>query len=84
MKEDIIYTHDKAAEIIEMFEALLIKNKICIPSPEDDERDPEDQIGLFGSVYSNLLDDIESELVNMLKVCKAGGEIITDQFSGTT
>ncbi len=84
MKDDKIYTHDIASEIVERFETLLIENKMRIPSPEDDQRDPEDQVGLYGSVYSNLLDNIESELVCMLKKCKAGGEIITDQFSGTT
>ncbi len=83
MKDDKIYTRDIAAGIVERFETLLIENKICIPSPEDDQRDPGDQIGLYGSVYSNLLDDIESELVCMLEKCKAGGEVVTDQFSGT-
>ena len=37
-----IYTHDEAAYIIELFEELLVANNIKLPSPEDDDRDPDE------------------------------------------
>ena len=39
-KFDPIYTRDEAADIVEMFEKILLDNDISIPSPEDDERGP--------------------------------------------
>lgn len=61
-----IYTRDEAAKIVEMFEDILVENDISIPSPEDDERDPEDKLGLYGSTYSDLLDGVEEVLKSMI------------------
>ena len=79
----IIYTHDEAAQIVELFENILLKHDICIPSPEDYDRDADDILGLYGSTYSNLLDLVEERLKELLIRCKNGEEIVEDEFSGT-
>lgn len=55
-----------AADIVEAFENVLIENNICVPSPEDEERNPEDMLGLYGSVYFGLLDYTESRILDAL------------------
>ena len=77
-----IYTHDEAAKIIEAFEDILAEHDICIPSPEDDERGPENMTGLYGSVYSELLDHIEELLIDITNACKSGSDVIEYEFSG--
>lgn len=79
----VIYTHDEAALIVEKFENILAQNDIHIPSPEDDERDEDDMVGLYGSTYSDLLDSIEEQLCSLLSRCKSGEEITQNEFSGT-
>lgn len=85
-----IYTRDEAARIVEMFEDILVENEISIPSPEDDDRDPDDSLGLYGSVYSDLLDRVEDALVRIIirrgphgDHIKDLNEVITGEFSGT-
>lgn len=80
---DTIYTHDEAALIIENFEDILSQYDIHIPSPEDDERDEDNMVGLYGSVYDDLLSSIEGQLCSILSRCKAGEEIVEDMFSGS-
>ena len=83
-----IYTRDEAAKIVEMFENILVENDVSIPSPEDDERDPEDKLGLYGSTYSDLLDGVEEVLKSML--LRRGGSsekdtlewVVFGEFSG--
>ena len=84
-----IYTHDEAARIVEMFENILVENGISIPSPEDDDRDPDDNLGLYGSVYSDLLDEVENALVRIIirrgphgDHIKDLNKVITGEFSG--
>lgn len=77
-----IYTHDEAMHIVEMFENLLCEYDIKIPSPEDHERDPEDDAGLYGSTYSDLLDAVESEIIDLLNKHKPSTEVIPYEFSG--
>ena len=77
-----IYTHDEAARIVEMFEDILDRYNISVPSPEDDDRDPDNMIGLYGSTYSDLLDAVESAICDLLDKHKEGTEIVTDEFSG--
>ena len=67
MQTKKLYTRSRAARIIDIFENLLEKNKIIIPSPEDDERDPETTGALYGSVYGELLDSVEHELASWVK-----------------
>jgi len=77
-----IYTHDEASRVLDAFEDVLSRYNIHVPSPEDDEREPDNMIGLYGSTYSDLLDDIESMLIDLISTAKSGAEVITDVYSG--
>ena len=79
---DTIFTHDEAAKIIEFFEDILSEHEIKIPSPEDDERDEENSVGLYGSTYSDLLDCIEGVLIDVIEKVREGTNVVTDEFSG--
>lgn len=81
--EQKIYTHDEAMLIVEMFEDILCAHGIKIPSPEDDEREPDNEAALYGSTYSDLLDSVETALVGMLAKYASGTEVIEGEFSGT-
>lgn len=78
-----IYTHDEAARIVELFEDVLCEHGVKVPSPEDDEREPGNDAALYGSTYSDLMDEVESALVDLLDQHKPGAEIIRGEFSGT-
>ena len=89
MSKAAIYTRDEAARIVEMFEDILVENGISVPSPEDDDRDPDDNLGLYGSVYSDLLDGVENILIGIIirrgphgDHIKDLNEVITGKFSG--
>lgn len=75
-----IYTHAEAANIIDLFENVLIENNISIPSPEDDEREKDDMLGLYGSTYSNLLDEVESRIEYIANRSRDGAQIVTGMF----
>ena len=77
-----IYTHDEAMLIVEMFEEVLCAHGIKVPSPEDDEREPDDQLGLYGSTYSDLLDSVEAALVEMLAKHTPDTKVVEGEFSG--
>lgn len=78
-----IYTRDEAMLIVEMFENVLDTYNIKVPSPEDDEREPDNEAKLYGSVYSDLLDNVEESLIDPLDRHKKHTVIVTDEFSGT-
>ena len=78
-----IYTHDEAMLIVEMFEDVLDTYNIKVPSPEDDEREPDNEAKLYGSVDSDLLDDVEASLIALLDKHKKHTAIVTNEFSGT-
>lgn len=78
-----IYTHDEAAQIIELFESILSNYGIKVPSPEDDEREADNEASLYGSVYSELLDEVEARLVCLLNKYSKSDGVVTDEFSGT-
>lgn len=82
MDSNKIYTHDEAAIIVEMFERILDENNIFIPSPEDDEREADNGAKLYGSTYSDLLDDVENALVELLDKHNAETSVISGEFSG--
>lgn len=82
-QSDAIYTRDEAVLIVEMFESVLDTYNIKVPSPEDDEREPDNEAKLYGSVYSDLLDNIEASLIELLEKHNEDTEIVTDEFSGT-
>lgn len=82
-QSDVIYTRDEAVLIVEMFENVLDTYNIKVPSPEDDEREPDNEAKLYGSVYSDLLDNVEASLIELLEKHDEDTEIVTDEFSGT-
>lgn len=77
-----IYTHDEAMAIVELFENLLVKHNIKLPSPEDDEREEDNIAALYGSVYGDLMDSIENILIDILERSESGYIFIPDEFSG--
>lgn len=81
MVEDI-YTRDEAMLILEKFEDILIEYGIEVPSPEDDDRDDDDHVGLYGSTYANLLDEVEERLIEILARHTKGVNVIPERFSG--
>lgn len=60
-----IYTHNVATDIIECFEDLLEEKDITIPDDDREENDGEARI--YGMTFANLLSDVESILVQLLK-----------------
>lgn len=82
-QSDAIYTRDEAVLIVEMFENVLDTYNIKVPSPEDDEREPDNEAKLYGSVYSDLLENVEASLIELLEKHDEDTEIVTDEFSGT-
>lgn len=66
---ETLYTHSIAADILDMVEEVLTRYNIKVPSPEDDERDLEDDVGFYGSTYYDLLDDVESYICSVIEKC---------------
>ncbi len=79
-EEDTIYTRSEAADIVALFENILDEHGISIPSPEDDERGKDNSVGLFGSTYYDLLDNVESAIIDVAEKSKTA-EIVTDVFN---
>lgn len=79
--EGTIYTRDRAAEIVELFENILDQHDIMIPC--DDRTGDEDEGCLYGSVYSDLLDEVEGILCELIDRAKSGEPVVQDEFSGT-
>ena len=78
-----IYTHDEAARILDAFDDILSKHGIKVPSPEDDQRDPKNEAGLYGSTYSDLLDFVENRLIELLDIQRnEDPDVIIGVFSG--
>ena len=78
--ESKVYTHEIASNIVNLFDELCLENKVIIPSPEDDERNEDDRYGLYGTTYSNLLDNIEEELIENMNKVKEGALIVPYVF----
>ena len=77
-----IYTRDEAAKIVEMFDDILCENGIKVPSPDDDQRDPNNDAALYGETYSQLLDMVEYSLIRMLNRHTMNAEVKRFTFSG--
>lgn len=77
-----VYTHDEAARIVELFEGVLEEYGISVPSPEDDEREPDNMVGLYGSVYYGLLAMVEDRLLDLLSPDDKPENIVPYVFSG--
>lgn len=75
-----IYTRSEAAYIVEMFEEVLAEYNIHIPSPEDDEREEDNMVGLYGSTYYELLDSVEEAIIGLLEEKLPNTEVIADEF----
>ena len=81
-KADKIYTHDEAARIVDLFEAVLDRFGIRVPSPEDAERGDDNEAKLYGTVYGDLLDGVENALIELLNRQKGGADVESYVFSG--
>lgn len=81
--KDTVFTHDIATHVVDRFEAVLDRYDITVPSPEDDDREPDNNARLYGSVYSELLGAVEAALIDVFKKAKAGAELIPDRYSGS-
>lgn len=79
--KDTIFTRSIAASIIDKFEDLLDKHNIFVPSPENDERDIDNEAKIYGSTYYDLLDAVEAEVINACRSAQHGAGIVTDRFS---
>ena len=75
-----IYTRSEAAYIVEMFEEVLSDYNIHVPSPEDDEREEDNMVGLYGSTYYGLLDSVEEAIIGLLEEKQVNTEVITEEF----
>ena len=66
-----IYTRNEAADIVELFEDLLERHGIVVPSEDDDQKEDGNTASLYGMEYWNLLDDVERVLVSLSERSKA-------------
>ena len=80
MKKEI-YTHDEAAMLIEIFDDRLIAADIYVPSPEDYERDPDDMVGLYGTTYGDLLEDVENVVIEFTIETSEGKDLSVDGYA---
>ncbi len=76
----MIYIWNETADILEMFDDVLVDNGIKVPSPEDDEREESNDAALYGSVYYDLYDRVKDTLLDIVKKVKAGEEVITNEW----
>ena len=76
----MVYIRNETAEILELFDDLLVEHGIKIPSPEDDEREECNEAALYGSVYSDLFDEIEMRLIDITEQVKAGEYVETSEW----
>ena len=53
-----IYTHDQAANIVELFESVLDRHDIQVPSPKDDERGPNNAAKLYDGEFFGMEFDV--------------------------
>lgn len=82
------YARDAAALILEKFEDLLERKGISVPCDDPDEQaeldgDPDNGARLYGTEYSDLLDEVEADIAEFAEKAAAGAEIVRDEFSGT-
>lgn len=78
----MINTHDEATRIVECFDEILCRYGIRVPSPEDDEREEENDVALYGSTYGEILDEVEGTLISLLFRVKWGEEFESYKYSG--
>lgn len=76
----MIYIRNETADILDMFDDVLVDNGIKVPSPEDDEREEDNEAALYGSVYWSLFERLESILIDITEKVKAGEEVIAEEW----
>lgn len=76
----MIYIRNETANILEIFDNVLVENGIKVPSPEDDDRGEDNEAALYGSVYYDLYDRVEYTLLDIIRKVKAGEEVVTDRW----
>lgn len=76
----MIYIRNETADILEIFDNVLVENGIKVPSPEDDDRGEDNEAALYGSVYYDLFDELEYILMHIVEQVRAGEEVITDRW----
>lgn len=82
------YTRDTAALILEKFEDLLTAKDMRVPCADPDEQaelngDPDNDARLYGTEYSDLLDEVEADIAELADKIQAGAAVVKDEFSGT-
>ena len=75
-----IYTMNEAANIIDLFEDLLDKYDITVPSEDDADRTEDNAARIYGTEYSELLDTIQTRLAMLTALVKNGAEVVTDRW----
>ena len=53
-----------------------------IPSPEDGEREPDNEAKLYGSVYWGLMDGVEERIINLLQAHEPDTATVQYEYSG--
>lgn len=76
----MIYIRNETANILEIFDDVLVENGIKVPSPEDDDRGEDNEAALYGSVYYDLFDEVEYILMHIVEQVRTGEEVITDRW----
>lgn len=73
-----VYSHNIAANLIDIFEECLDEHDITIP---DEEREGnEDEARIYGKVYDDLLYKTEISVIATLTCCENGCKVVTDVF----
>lgn len=75
-----IYTMNEAANIIDLFEDLLDKYDITVPSEDDADRTEDNNARIYGMEYAELLDTIQTRLVMWTALVKNGAEVVADRW----
>lgn len=76
----MIYLMNETADILDMFDDVLVDNGIKVPSPEDDEREEDNEAALYGSVYWTLFERLEDAILDIVDKVKAGEEVVTEEW----
>lgn len=71
----MVNTHNMTADIIDHIDNFLGSFGIRVPSPEDSEREPDNDAALYGSTYAELFDTIEPMIVDAVERAAAGKTI---------
>ena len=76
----MVYTHDEACAIVELFEDVLDEAEIMVP--DDDRTGDDGEAALYGTTYGNLVDSVEEALIRIVVRLKNGEDAKSYIFSG--